>query len=613
MKTTDLYANRGWDRTDLDIETLARLALSIKTSGWQEAHPVVYETLPNGRREIRWGHRRTLAAAIAAMSDGLETVEDIVEFITRLATEKMAGDVCPACGSAVTADNETCPACHVDLYAQSEDSEAVFLGVEGDVDVVNSHHLVEAYDTFIHQVEVEVPAQELSYVDEATSQLALIQDGIGREDADVLGLSKAIYRAVTLGASREKIAELGLTDNEVQSYLAIAQMPEFGEMIANDELAMSIPRLVFQLEDKNQREAVLNLIYPRIRVGTVEGYIKSIKSYTVPQPDMLASPAVNNHTKITAFMFDKWMAEDPVKLWMAIASGNAQVPENIYELMPELSCSNCPLNGKLRKLPKIHTSMGGGYGCQREKDPQGCIYNATAVYADYRVKSAADLEFSDAMYFSTVELAAAAYNAIAVNDEKPEAVEDTRPIDQQRAVIATFMLEQAKANGREHPFATSCDTCGYHLDASPVKSAPDAPHCAWAGKRATVKMELLKDEKDYTIPRCLQYTPLLQFGEMVPPTDPGTVPEPALERLIDQLAGQLEYANVPPLRRLTGVPLSATERHLGWFRERLAESNLSIKQKATLVLWLSFELDLNERRKAVLQLPVGRVGYFSEA
>ena len=611
MKTTELYANRGWDRADLDLDKLAKLAFSIKTSGWQDAHPVVYETLPDGRSEIVWGHRRTLAAVVAEMSNGAETVEDMAAFIETLVTETVEAVVCPVCGAEVDVDLDYCDGCRADLYTYNEETDdTVFIGVNGYIERADMQHLIRDYNTIIHGTEIEVPAQEMEYVSELDSQLKLIGDGLNREDADVVGLSRAIYRAVQMGVTGKVIAGLGMSDNEVASYLAIAQLPkEIGQMVADEQLAFSIPRLIMQVEG-HKREALLAMIQPHITVSMVTYYVNRLRDFGIDQPDMLSSPAINNHRKIVALIFNDMLREDPVGTWVHVLKATeVPIPENINELIPEIGCEACPLMGKITQLPKI-SARGGGYRCQHG-EATWCIHNSEQVVADYRVRDRADVHYDNEHYFSSFELASEAYGIVSTETgEEADAAEDTRPIDKQRETIQHFMEAQKEMSGRQHPFATTCESCGYHLNESPVKSNPDAPHCAWAGKRANIEMGALVDEKGYTIPHCLQYMPILDFVEMIPESEVGGLAPGVLVRVLEQLTGVLLMRSVPPLRRLTGVPFKSSERYLDWFDNRLSENSLTPGQVGTLIQWLAAEVDLSNDKPAVLQLASGRTGEF---
>jgi hypothetical protein len=607
MKTTELRKNRGWDRSSLNIHKLSELAWSMKTAGWADGHPVVFERLPDGHAEILWGHRRTLSAVIAEMSNEIASYDEMVEFIESLATQSQPGVVCPVCGEEVSTDDEVCMQCGTELL-----EDEVFLGVEQDIQVLDPNFLVDNYNNIIHGVDVEVPSQEVEYRGELQSQLSLIGDGLCREDADILGLSNAIQRAYELGGKLDELRTLGLSSNMIASYLAIAQLPQrIGDMVARGDLAMTIPRLIGQLENQHQREALCNLVYPHTTVSTVKRYVDRMKEYEAPSINLFDSPIDRNSDAIRAFMADMMTENDPVELWETVASNaNFSIPDSIHELVPSVSCENCPLKGKVNTLPKINAPMGG-YACQSKMNVKWCLYNGKEVFADYLTRDKADIEFNGVKYFSDFEKAAEAYADVSqeVADETP--VEDKeRPIDAQRDKIRAWIQGQSDASGRDHPMATLCRNCSYRTDGSPVKSDPTAPPCAWASKRTSIEMGFLVDEKGYAVPRCLHYGPIPTFESMIPESDPGDMPEVILDRTIDNLMGDLEVAGIPPLRMLTGVPFSAIESSVDWLRKKLENSQLSSAQKSTLVKWLVAEIDLSNKKSPVIQLPQGRTGRF---
>jgi len=355
------------------------------------------------------------------------------------------------------------------------------------------------------------------------------------------------------------------------------------------------------------------MIHSRITVRYVDDAIRRMREYELPSQNMLASQPVNNRAAIASYVASITIKDDPVAFWASVAGGlPAPVPDDIHTLIPQISCDNCPLKGRMKELPKIHARYGG-YPCQTDEEAQGCINAGPEVYADYTVRAEADVEHPDGFYFSTIEKAIAAYGEFfEVTLENDAVGKDQRPIDDQRDIIREFIKSHTEAKGAKHPLATLCAECGFRTDGSPVKSDLSAPPCMWAKKRAKINIGFLVDEKGYAIPHCGQYAPIASFAEMIPGIDPGKINEKFLDRAIGVLVAGLEQVGVQPLRRLTGIPFKASERFADWFRKAYNNTTLSAEQKATLVNWLLAEIDIARGKPALIQLARGRVGSFKQ-
>ena len=557
INVKELTKNRGWDRTDMSIEKLGQLAWSIRESGWSKLHLV-----------------------------------------------------CPHCGAEVI-DN-VCQGCEADV---PEDDAGIEV-----VEVIDPGFLVREYNNIIHDNgDLDIPSEELEYTDELTSQLTLVQDGLGREDADIIGLSKALYRAVyELGGTQLHIEKFGLSKNEVAGYLAVAQLPnDVAALVAEGDFSITGCRLIYELKSEQQRSALLRFVANSggISVSYLQSMVSNLKNFALPTLGMGASPRSTNEAALRATVYNYYMENDPVSFWIAIAGNrNVTMPDNIAELLPEIGCDTCALKGHLKDLPKINIS--GGYPCQKSDNTSWCLYRSDGeVYADFQVRSYADVKYETGAlaehYFSTIEVAKKAYASLGTEEtESTEPEEDSRPIDAQRARIATFISEHPDMNGIGHPWSTPCADCGYKTTGSPVKSNPDAPPCSWAGKRTSVRIGKLVDSK-YTIPQCHQYMPTKTLGQLVPETDPGQVAREINDNILDQLLGQVEVSGIPALTFLTGVPFKASERYADWLRNRILESVLTDGQVMTLITWLSAEINLGYGKPAPIVLNAGRVGLFT--
>lgn len=176
-----------------------------------------------------------------------------------------------------------------------------------------------------------------------------------------------------------------------------------------------------------------------------------------------------------------------------------------------------------------------------------------------------------------------------------------------QARIRRFM-ESVVAQSATHPFATPCATCRHKLDASPVKSRQNAPHCAWAkGSRSLSFTQLESTEKDtkFTpIPVCRQYAPKSDWRDLIPThagdcTLPRTWLTTQITELIEQMSssrsrsygGHTAKVAQYPLEFLTGRPMGSSETHVNWFKDRFQEEqgNLSDGQMMTLFIWVMAE------------------------
>lgn len=206
-------------------------------------------------------------------------------------------------------------------------------------------------------------------------------------------------------------------------------------------------------------------------------------------------------------------------------------------------------------------------------------------------------------------------------------------VSQQREHIRLYMNEHVGERfDLTHPWATVCARCAHHLDASPVKSAPEAPHCLWAkGKRrlqfrAFVPREDGQELKEGLVPFCQQYAPDREWAHIVP--EGNTQPafsRPVMLSFIRRLAKSVNR-NVystdcrAALQFLTGRPESASERHRQTFKARLQaeEPMLSDRQTWTLLQWLLIEWERVDQGSSRQMMP-GQAGlreahvrYFSQ-
>ena len=603
MQSVQLIRSPLWERRDIDVEKLGQLVWSMMEGGWAVGHPIHYRKV-GSTNEIVWGHRRTLSWVLAN-SISADTLEELIAELKAMAVTTTTGFVCPMCGTDVTNEMEVCPGCNVLLFSDDDG----FLGVEGEISVPNPHHFIDNYNEIIHFVDVEIPAEEVVLTDDLSLQLSMLGDNMGRDDVVVVGMVLSVARAVTLGATTKQIGALGIGQSEMQYYVAAAGVPtEILELIRDGAIALSIPFHITTLPVGPQRQAIYDIIVDResVTVASVKEMVRKIKAFVPPSVSMEDSPRVVNLKKITCAYIDDI---DQVVLWKLVAVHGdvptASLAGAITLDMMEglgLTCETCPLNGKMIAIK----NLAGAYPCQADQSyANGCLMHSEQVYADFNVADRAMLKYADnTSWFENYDLALEAYGAIV----EPVALidEDTRPIDGQRKIIQTFISGCAEASGSEHSYATICANCKYHLTASPTKDVT-VPWCEWAVRRSRVSMGYLVDEKAYRIPRCYQYAPIASPLGIVPDTSPGALYN--LDGLISQLHARLQVHSEPALTVLTGVPLGSSIPFADWFGNMMKELSFTDKQKATIVMWLLFELQLSSG-KAPLALREGRVGSF---
>ncbi len=190
--------------------------------------------------------------------------------------------------------------------------------------------------------------------------------------------------------------------------------------------------------------------------------------------------------------------------------------------------------------------------------------------------------------------------APAETPSQPVGPSEPRPIDQQRAIIRSFM-ENHTSLATEHPWATLCALCQHLRGDSPTKD-PSLPHCEWAARLKTVEFFIRGpvDGGGPCIPLCRQFAPQdSPWRQRIPAHSAA----PSLSR--DWMLAQIRHlvADGHKTRRpigdartmmefMTGRPIKATgEGHRGWFLQELEKQvgELSDEQVQTLFVWVFSE------------------------
>lgn len=278
--------------------------------------------------------------------------------------------------------------------------------------------------------------------------------------------------------------------------------------------------------------------------------------------------------------------------------------EAIEELLPERTCRSCAFS----ELPTVWVKHELPLACRERPSgvaagpclswtPKGKRFSMRTPY--YWTKGGEQVTSLDELQ--------AAWQAQwdrEHGDSRPSGMlsGSSEDMAQQRRNIRFFMERHTQEPFTvDHPWATSCSRCAHHLEGSPVKSAPDAPHCAWAkGKRRLQFRAYVPVEgaaMSSLIPSCLQFQPVEPWADIVP--EPFTEAPYEREVLITLIEGMAESVNrnvyatdsKAALQFLTGRPMSASANHRRTFEERFKEEepSLSNGQLWTLLQWLLLE------------------------
>jgi hypothetical protein len=194
-------------------------------------------------------------------------------------------------------------------------------------------------------------------------------------------------------------------------------------------------------------------------------------------------------------------------------------------------------------------------------------------------------------------------------------VKDT-PISKQRAQIVAFMQQQEQLATRQslahHPFATPCNQCRHHLEASPTKD-DTVPHCTWAGRLRSVSFKVLAadDPNAPQIPVCRQFAPTPAWYERIPahPSPPGVPRDWLKEQILHLVKSANQHGtNHNAFEFLTGRPMSSNEAYSHWFEQQFEAQigDLNHQQLFTLFIWAHAEWQ--RARGKAFSLPVNDQG-----
>lgn len=493
-----LHPHPAQMRTKIGLE-LVDLVVSLHTNGWFPDRPLVIAPAPDlGPDEyvIVRGHRRTLAWYL------LKAVLKEDELTTRNTVEKALKEL--------------------------------------DID------LMTLYFAFAKHEDLYLPEVMRTDVDYAQQVLDLLSDNFGGEAPDVAGLLRTLKIARDTGSSWRKIGNsIGRSEGWVRDHVALLDLsPTIVEAVGAGKWAPGAALQLVKLPAARRQAAerfYADLLDRsptsyRLNQPEVKTSVDNVAKFEEPKLDLLtATPFDYWSNLITVKLWETALAKDSGKLWdlvfynatvrgdtflrqlalhvdpTFVAGGEYSQKLNWPSLLatyaPEVTCEACPLNavraGHLRDT-RSSGNNDGHYPCFAAKaGPCGDAPIAPApdaVKLPYWISS-----HPSSAVFTAAEALQVWWEAEAKQKEEdtlPDTLnvpESNGPIVKQRARIADFIARHTEL-AVDHCLATTCATCEFKLEASPVKSDPDAPHCQWAARLKEV--EFLVREPINGLGRC---------------------------------------------------------------------------------------------------------------
>lgn len=512
--------------------------------------------------------------------------------------------------------------------------------------VVLSEPLYDHAVGLITDVELTIPVQVWAG-SEQEEVLTLIRANAGPEAPDLQGQARAFHEALARGLSVQDLAQTaGLPEGMVQAILDSGDLPRVFQDLLNDELLdLSITPKLFELSP-TQLTALARALEKHVEesqskekdyTGLIRLAITQLQ-YQPPIHDRKTTvPREYNSAYLLHALWQKAAKECPEHLWAAVSRrvldyGNrintaqrtleilGQVPaldkylihqhgwvdrmgEQALDLLPEeASCSNCvfaqlPQNEYLADELEIFCREKGSFsqaGRCIDWAPEDQPFRYRTPY--YWDPGYQELRSSAAL------LKAWAAQKEANKTKSKRLDKPSKPdIEAQRAAIRQFMEQHSQPPFiLDHPWATACERCRHHLDKSPVKSAPDAPHCTWSKGRRTLVFDALvpdtEGEVKWALPWCRQFGPSAPWSELLPEEGEAPFSREVLVEMIRLLAKRIstdaystEYRAA--LQFLSGRPEKSSAKHRRTFGNAFenAVEELSDQQLWTLLRWLWLE------------------------
>lgn len=511
--------------------------------------------------------------------------------------------------------------------------------------------------------------------------LLLIKANVGAEEPDLLGQAHAYKAAIERGVSWDTLSQtVGQAAGRLQALVTLLDLPEiFGALIQDDLLNLSVVLDLPALKTKAVKALgqALAAKYKAdkkqadkegVSLSDYKGYTSRVQMAivqlgTAPEvPDSKSvEPSAYNLAVATGALWQRGIESAPAQLYKEIAAraleghrlighkdmieimaempklkryfktradqyGRVEIAihaEAIQEILPDLVCSSCVFIG----LPANRIRHELPFPCRQKST--GCASGPCLSWTPKGQKFAMRTPWywnKGGEAVTTFKKLRAAWQAQWNREQHGEGQASEQPAEsivEQRRDIRYYMETHTEPPFvQHHLWATSCAGCEHRLDKSPVKSAPDAPHCTWAKGRRRLRFEAYVPEavtdaalvafepSRGTIPCCAQFKPTAAWSELVPEAD--TPPPFARELLVSmilEVGGSVNrncYGTDSrgAVQFLTGRPLLASANHRRTFKGRFMKEKeaLSDGQLWTLLQWLFLEwlrIQSHTRRQVV--------------
>lgn len=597
VRIENLRVNPAQMRTRIRVEALISLASSLGHGFDPSLHLLVRGR--EGDFVVVSGHRRWLAAMIANLTEG----EDYKNVI--------------------------------DAYCRPDE--------DGWIELSDS-----LYSELADLVEegLTVPVEEWTGGDQAEI-LTLIKANLGAEEPDLVGQAYAFHAALQRAVTLDELAEaVGMPISWVNAMLAVPNLPVIFQKLINDRrLGLGVAPLLAALDIKllNGLARALEVDLKRDNAPVV--YTARIKlalahlKYTPGVPDAdSVRPSEYNRARVIQALW-KQAEEDSDELNTIIASralkgwalspssaaeaisnmpsmgeyfippGNLHQHYNAYQMLSkevleqllDVSCDTCAFND----LPEQRLVSNLDIDCRKPEFESGPCFHWAQKGKAFKMRTPWYWHQGGTTVQSLSELLSywkgQAKHEAGVDFKPPKSQkEKAEGVKEQRAAIRAYMENHARLPfAVDHPWASACDRCGFHLDKSPVKSAPDAPHCHWSRGRHRLSFDafLLEDDLIYAIPACRQFGPAGPWSDIIPESAAPTAFErelclKAIEELSKAANRQIHSADSRGvLQFLTGRPLKASTNHKRTFKACLKKEQkaLSDDQLWTLFQWVMLD------------------------
>lgn len=650
-----LRVNPAQMRTKVQANALAELAMQVR-GGIDPRLPLLVKPTGDGSFTVISGHRRWLALMIAYIAHADTTVKPVSAEQELEMMEATIDKLCPVVTGFVHLSE--------DLYISLLDLVPETLTVP-----------IEVWDGS--------PEHEI---------LLLLRANMGAEEPDLKGQAHAFRVAVDRGVSIPTLAQTtGLPETMVEAIIGIPTMPEaIQEGLDAGTLDLEVMPTLMQL-NKGQRQAIAHAmkedmkdpVRPKL---SYTGAVRLAALQVTNAPRILSrkhvTPESHNRSVILNAIWNKAMkeAKSSVLKNLAIASmsgelrpgdhrwanvlGEIPAVEKYFvtnrwgttfglsaealEFLPDdVKCDTCaynllPQDKRLRNDLEVPCRQSKGF-----PDEGRCVYG-TPADQPFSIKLPWYWDIDGGEEITSAEALVEAWEKQAAFDAKSgkgKGDEGESDIEKQREQIRFFMqYHDQPPFVVNHPWSTNCAVCQYYRDDSPVKSAPDAPHCQWAKGRQNLSFLALVPTDDgiiheglqkiipegqglvpmaewedletgqvkCAIPWCLQFKPAQPWSEIIPEAqEPSPFSREMMIDVIDALAKSVNH-NVysvysrAVLQFLTGRPEKASGHHRKSFEVmfKKQQKKLSDQQLWTLVQWLTIQFTARGHISSTMLVPM---------